>query len=188
MLRAALVSLLNARRNNDVYVLVPVDGDQPARLAVEGVVYDPTSDMVLIRTEPWWLGPQGDDDELRDARPRVTREHEGWPAGRAARGQSGPTAHPPQNTPVAEHGDDLREPNGNAGRSATGGTTPSGDPHANCVPGARAGTQQTCDRCGRTLTVTPSDDFYCAAEGDHCCEACLVGGLPIFYVDPGSEA
>ena len=32
----------------------------------------------------------------------------------------------------------------------------------------------TCDRCGRTYVCTPSDDFYCAAEGDHCCERCLL--------------
>jgi hypothetical protein len=33
--------------------------------------------------------------------------------------------------------------------------------------------QVKCDRCGREYTSTPSDDFYCAAEGDHCCERCL---------------
>lgn len=52
--------------------------------------------------------------------------------------------------------------------------------HANCDPGARAGTQQTCDRCKRTLTVTPQDDFYCAdGSADHVCEACLVDGRRI---------
>lgn len=32
-----------------------------------------------------------------------------------------------------------------------------------------------CDRCGREYVCTPADDFYCAAEGDHCCERCLIG-------------
>lgn len=36
-----------------------------------------------------------------------------------------------------------------------------------------------CDRCGAEFVCTPSTDFYCAAEGDHCCEPCLVGGLPV---------
>lgn len=31
-----------------------------------------------------------------------------------------------------------------------------------------------CDRCGREYTCSPSDDYYCAAEGDHCCERCLI--------------
>jgi hypothetical protein len=35
----------------------------------------------------------------------------------------------------------------------------------------------TCDRCGRTYICSPSDDFYETAEGDHCCEQCLLGGL-----------
>lgn len=42
----------------------------------------------------------------------------------------------------------------------------------------------TCDRCKRTFVCTPSDDFYCAAEGDHCCEHCLVGDLTVLVVDP----
>ena len=37
-----------------------------------------------------------------------------------------------------------------------------------------------CDRCGREYVCTPANDFYCAAEGDHCCEPCLLGGIPIF--------
>ncbi len=44
--------------------------------------------------------------------------------------------------------------------------------HANC--GSNAGKTVTCDRCWRTFVCTPRDDFYCAAEGDHCCEACLM--------------
>lgn len=57
--------------------------------------------------------------------------------------------------------------------------------HTDCDTAARAGTEQTCDRCGRTLTVTPWDDFYCAADSpDHCCEACLVQGRPIAHIDP----
>jgi hypothetical protein len=49
------------------------------------------------------------------------------------------------------------------------------DPHANCPSFALQ--QVTCDRCGRTFQCTPVDDFYCSADGDHCCEQCLLGGL-----------
>jgi hypothetical protein len=60
------------------------------------------------------------------------------------------------------------------------------DPHANCDTAARAYQQVTCDRCGHTYQCTPSSDFYCAAAGDHCCESCLLGGLPLHevLVDP----
>ncbi|QDY06123.1 hypothetical protein FJK98_02235 [Micromonospora sp. HM134] len=34
-----------------------------------------------------------------------------------------------------------------------------------------------CDRCGAKYVCTPSSDFYCAAEGDHCCEPCLLRGM-----------
>lgn len=37
-----------------------------------------------------------------------------------------------------------------------------------------------CDRCGREYVCTPSDGVRPAAEGgDHCCESCLLGGLPL---------
>lgn len=42
----------------------------------------------------------------------------------------------------------------------------------------------TCDRCGRVYQCTPSDDFYCTPEGDHCCESCLTGGSEVVVVDP----
>lgn len=48
-------------------------------------------------------------------------------------------------------------------------------PHATC--GSKAYQQVTCDRCKRTYQCTPTDDFYCAAEGDHCCEPCLLGDM-----------
>jgi hypothetical protein len=52
--------------------------------------------------------------------------------------------------------------------------------------------QVRCDRCGAEFQCTPSSDLYCAAEGDHCCEPCLLGGLPLttFAVveDPPSRA
>lgn len=52
--------------------------------------------------------------------------------------------------------------------------------HEGCDPEVRAYTEQTCDRCRRTLTVTPSDDFYCAnGSPDHVCELCLTGGIPV---------
>jgi len=43
--------------------------------------------------------------------------------------------------------------------------------------------QVKCDRCKHEFQCTPWDDFYCAAEGDHCCETCLVGGRRIASVD-----
>lgn len=41
-----------------------------------------------------------------------------------------------------------------------------------------------CDRCGAEYVCTPSSDFYCAAEGDHCCEPCLLrgAGVPVLTV------
>lgn len=53
--------------------------------------------------------------------------------------------------------------------------------HADCD---FADKQVTCDRCGRTYVCSPWDDFYCAAEGDHCCERCLVSGRQIANIDP----
>jgi hypothetical protein len=49
--------------------------------------------------------------------------------------------------------------------------------HANCPDVAYK--PVTCDRCGRQYVCTPSQDYYCAAEGDHCCEPCLIGNLPL---------
>ncbi len=63
MLRSALVSLLNARRNNDVYVLVPIDGQPPVRLPVQGVLHDPSGDVMLIRAGALWFGRPAEDDE-----------------------------------------------------------------------------------------------------------------------------
>lgn len=48
--------------------------------------------------------------------------------------------------------------------------------------------QVKCDRCGREFTCTPLDDFYCAAEGDHCCESCLIGGRELHVIDPETAA
>lgn len=45
-----------------------------------------------------------------------------------------------------------------------------------------------CDRCGRDFVCTPWDDFYCAAEGDHCCESCLIGDRKLVIVDPETSA
>jgi hypothetical protein len=44
--------------------------------------------------------------------------------------------------------------------------------HENCTNNAYK--PVTCDRCGRSYVCTPDADFYCAAEGDHCCESCLL--------------
>ncbi len=46
-------------------------------------------------------------------------------------------------------------------------------------------TNDHCERCGRGYVCTPWDDFYCADAGDHCCEACLVGGLPVHVIPAG---
>lgn len=43
--------------------------------------------------------------------------------------------------------------------------------------------QVTCDRCGKTYRCTPFTDYYCAPEGDHCCEACLLDGRQIAVID-----
>lgn len=48
--------------------------------------------------------------------------------------------------------------------------------HSQC---SNAYKQVKCDRCGKEYVCTPASDFYCAAEGDHCCEPCLIGGLPL---------
>lgn len=47
-----------------------------------------------------------------------------------------------------------------------------------------AGKKVRCDRCGREYVCTPETDFYCAAEGDHCCEPCLIGDRPLIVLNP----
>lgn len=49
---------------------------------------------------------------------------------------------------------------------------PGGVAHGNCP--AWAWMRVTCQRCGRRYVCTPTDDYYCAAEGDHCCHGCLI--------------
>ena len=50
--------------------------------------------------------------------------------------------------------------------------------HEDC--GGNAYKQVTCDRCGRTYTCSPSDDYYCNfPEGDHSCEACLLADMGV---------
>jgi hypothetical protein len=63
------------------------------------------------------------------------------------------------------------------------------DPHAHCDSRSFAYTTVRCDRCGRTFTCTPFDDFYCADDGDHCCEACLIaptGATMMAFIDPNA--
>ena len=60
--------------------------------------------------------------------------------------------------------------------------------HSNCNFAYK---QVKCDRCGDEYTCTPSSDFYCAAEGDHCCEPCLLRGagvseMTVYRLDGGS--
>lgn len=57
MLRSELVRLLNARRDNDVWVTVPTGGGESTRLKVKTVGYHPLSDSIEIHTETWW-GPE----------------------------------------------------------------------------------------------------------------------------------
>jgi hypothetical protein len=49
-----------------------------------------------------------------------------------------------------------------------------------------AGKPVRCERCGREFVCTPWDDLYCAAEGDHCGEGCLLAGhpKPLIVLDP----
>lgn len=53
---------------------------------------------------------------------------------------------------------------------------PSGIDHSVCDFAYK---QVQCDRCGAQYVCTPSSDFYCAAEGDHCCEPCLLRGAGV---------
>lgn len=48
--------------------------------------------------------------------------------------------------------------------------------HSNCDFAYK---QVKCDRCATEFVCTPSSDFYCASEGDHCCEPCLLRGAGI---------
>lgn len=63
MLRSELVHLLNARRDNDVWVNVPTGPGESTRLKVKAVGYDPLSDSIEIRTETWW-GPEPSTQEV----------------------------------------------------------------------------------------------------------------------------
>lgn len=54
--------------------------------------------------------------------------------------------------------------------------------HENC--GSNAYKPVKCDRCKREFVCTPWDDFYCAVEGDHCCERCLIGTAKLTVIDP----
>lgn len=60
------------------------------------------------------------------------------------------------------------------------GPRPAAVDHSACD---HAGKQVRCDRCGRGYVCTPADDLYCTPKGDHSCEACLIGGLPLVVVD-----
>lgn len=44
------------------------------------------------------------------------------------------------------------------------------------------GKRVRCDRCKNSFVCTPTTDLYCTPEGDHACEPCLTGGLPVFTV------
>lgn len=51
LLRSDLVASLNARRDNDVYVWVPLESGGSAQLAIVRVDYDPDLDLIQVVTE-----------------------------------------------------------------------------------------------------------------------------------------
>jgi hypothetical protein len=59
MPRSRLVDEPQARRENEVRILVPLPGGGSVRLEVRGVAYNSLADDIEIRTEPWWW--KGDD-------------------------------------------------------------------------------------------------------------------------------
>lgn len=61
MLRSALVAALNARRDNDVQVRIPLETGGCAQLAVRAVDYDPLADVIVIVTEEHLDGPAPDE-------------------------------------------------------------------------------------------------------------------------------
>lgn len=60
ILRSELVGKLDHRRNAPVYVYVPVDGREPARLDITRVAYLPSRDHIALYTVPWYLGVEPD--------------------------------------------------------------------------------------------------------------------------------
>lgn len=60
--RSELVQQLEARRDNDVYVYVPVDGREPVRLGIAQVAYLREHDQIALITSPWYLGVEPDGD------------------------------------------------------------------------------------------------------------------------------
>lgn len=90
--------------------------------------------------------------------------------------QNGDAVDPPTPAPVSPVvSDDPWE-----GRPYVPPTEP--DPHANCPQSADL--EVTCDRCGKTYQCSPDADYFCAVEGDHCCEPCLIYGRPIVEPAP----
>lgn len=59
---ARLIELLQARRENDVRILVPLPGGGTVRLEIRGVAYNSLADDIEIRTEPWWWKDDDDQD------------------------------------------------------------------------------------------------------------------------------
>lgn len=58
--RSELVQQLDARRDNDVYILVPVEGREPVRLGIARVAYLAGPDFIALHTSPWYLGVEDD--------------------------------------------------------------------------------------------------------------------------------
>lgn len=63
MPRSRLIELLQARRENDVRILVPLPDGGTVRLEIRGVAYNSLADDIEIRTEPWWWKDDDQDGE-----------------------------------------------------------------------------------------------------------------------------
>jgi hypothetical protein len=55
------------------------------------------------------------------------------------------------------------------------GSSPGSVDHSQCDPASK---EVRCEWCGRTFVGTRWDERCCAAEGDHCCEVCLLAWHP----------
>lgn len=57
MLRNELVAALNARRSNDVMVVVPLFTGGTVRVGIDAVRYDELTDSIVVVTEEYYDGP-----------------------------------------------------------------------------------------------------------------------------------
>jgi hypothetical protein len=64
MQRSELVAALKLRRDNDVYVRVPLETGGYIRKAAHEVIYNPEDDTIEIVTDEYLDGPDDSDDDL----------------------------------------------------------------------------------------------------------------------------